>query len=61
MAGKNPNELTDFVSGAGDTPNPLRVVHSEELLAGDKEILIQHGSEVYRLRVTRAGKLILTK
>ena len=39
----------------------IRIIRTEELLAGDTEILIRHGCEVYRLRVTRAGKLILTK
>jgi hemin uptake protein HemP len=38
-----------------------RVVKSEELLAGEKEIVILHNGEEYRLRVTRNGKLILTK
>jgi hemin uptake protein HemP len=37
------------------------VVRSEELLAGQREILIIHDQEVYRLRLTRNGKLILTK
>ncbi|MDA7950864.1 MAG: hemin uptake protein HemP [Pirellulaceae bacterium] len=34
---------------------------SEELLKGSKEIEITHGSETYRLRLTRNGKLILHK
>lgn len=38
-----------------------RCFDSEELLRGQKEILIRHESEVYRLRVTRNGKLILQK
>ncbi len=37
------------------------VVRSEELLDGQREILILHAREVYRLRLTRNGKLILTK
>lgn len=35
--------------------------NSEELLHGLKEVLIQHGNELYRLRLTRQGKLILYK
>ena len=31
------------------------------LFGGRQEILIQHGDQVYRLRITRQGKLILTK
>ncbi|MFQ5731398.1 MAG: hemin uptake protein HemP [Planctomycetaceae bacterium] len=36
-------------------------VTSESLLAGHREILIRHGEAVYRLRLTRNGKLILQK
>jgi hemin uptake protein HemP len=41
-------------------PSP-RVIASEVLLAGQREVLILHGSEVYRLRQTQSGKLILQK
>jgi len=34
---------------------------SEDLLAGTDEALIAHGDQVYRLRRTGTGKLILTK
>ena len=37
------------------------VVLSEHLLKGSREIIIRHGGEAYRLRLTRAGKLILNK
>jgi hemin uptake protein HemP len=37
------------------------VIDSFVLLAGRKEVQIRHGQEVYRLRVTRNGKLILNK
>ncbi|QDT65451.1 hemin uptake protein HemP [Calycomorphotria hydatis] len=36
-------------------------VSSEQLLKGEKELQILHHGEVYRLRVTKAGKLILNK
>lgn len=39
----------------------VAVVRSDELLKGRREILISHCQEVYRLRLTRNGKLILTK
>ncbi len=32
-----------------------------ELFGERKEVLIEHGTELYRLRITRNGKLILTK
>lgn len=38
-----------------------RELASEALLAGRREIVIRHGAEVYRLRLTRQNKLILTK
>jgi len=31
------------------------------LLAGQREVIIEHAGEEYRLRLTRHGKLILTK
>ncbi|CAN7351160.1 hemin uptake protein HemP [Rhizobacter sp. LjRoot28] len=36
-------------------------MRSIDLLAGDDEIEIQHDTQVYRLRRTSLGKLILTK
>jgi len=38
-----------------------RMIHSEALLKGQREILIQHGDRIYRLRHTSNDKLILTK
>lgn len=49
---------------AAEAPDALpgpRVVSSTELLNGAKEIIIRHVGEDYRLRLTRAGKLILNK
>jgi len=37
------------------------VIRSEDLLQGRREIQILHEGEVYRLLVTRNGKLILQK
>ncbi|MFA6178957.1 MAG: hemin uptake protein HemP [Candidatus Methylopumilus sp.] len=34
---------------------------SESLFLGKNELCISHGAEEYRLRITRQGKLILTK
>jgi hemin uptake protein HemP len=34
---------------------------TEELLGEQREVLIRHGADVYRLRITRHGKLILYK
>jgi len=40
---------------------PPRILQAEDLFAGRREIWIQHGDQRYRLRITAAGKLILTK
>lgn len=40
---------------------PLPVHESSELFRAGKEILIRHAGELYRLRLTRQNKLILTK
>ena len=38
-----------------------RTVSSSGLFEGQMELLIEHGEDVYRLRQTSQGKLILTK
>ncbi len=42
-------------------PSDPREVDSHELMQGQREIVIRHGDEAYRLSVTRSGKLILRK
>ena len=37
------------------------VLQSSSLFQGTNEVHIQHGNETYRLRMTKAGKLILQK
>jgi hemin uptake protein HemP len=46
-----------------ETPQPVEppVLDSVQLLGGRKQIAILHGGEIYSLRLTRNGKLILTK
>jgi len=38
-----------------------KVIESTELFMTKNEVLIRHAGEIYRLRVTKNGKLILTK
>jgi hemin uptake protein HemP len=45
-------------SGPHDGP---RLLHSRDLLFGRDEIQIEHEGQLYRLRRTKLGKLILTK
>ena len=42
-------------------PAGVARVRSERLFNGRREIIIEHGTEEYRLRVTGGGKLLLTK
>ena len=43
--------------GAGKVPRLL----ADALFGAARELVIEHGDEEYRLRITQAGKLILTK
>ncbi|WP_437228989.1 hemin uptake protein HemP [Planctomicrobium sp. SH661] len=56
--------------GASNDPGPAqnpeagrgpRSISSTELFQNCREITIQHGEELYRLRLTKSGKLILHK
>lgn len=38
-----------------------RIVESRDLFRGDSEILISHDGTIYRMKITRQGKLILNK
>jgi len=42
-------------------PADARQLDSRSLFGAARELLIQHNGALYRLRLTRAGKLILTK
>lgn len=42
-------------------PGPVRRVRVEDILDGHREVIIQHGEEEYRLRLTSNSKLLLTK
>jgi len=42
-------------------PFGTRQINSQQLLGTTRELLIEHNGEFYRLRETRAKKLILTK
>jgi hemin uptake protein HemP len=54
--------LCDRASDARWTEIPVhRSISSNDLMAGEHVIIISHGQEEYRLRLTASGKLILTK
>lgn len=54
------SEGHDRPASSGDADRPL-VIPSEQVLQGRREVWIQHGDEMYRLRVTSSGKLYLSK
>lgn len=56
----SPSVLPAGASASGGLRQP-RQVRSDALLQGDREVQIIHGDEIYRLSVTRQGKLILHK
>jgi len=39
----------------------VRRLKVSELLAGEREVILEHDGQDYRLRITANGKLILTK
>jgi len=41
--------------------SPPVTIRADHLFQGGQEILISHKAETYRLRITKNGKLILTK
>ena len=45
----------------GQHPCPPDAIQAGLLFQGSQEILIAHNGETYRLRITKNGKLILTK
>ena len=58
---EDPQHETQLIQSQRDATSGLRLIRTEELLRGEPEILIHHAGLIYRLRVTKAGKLILTK
>ncbi len=55
-----PNE-PDAVPVAVPAGQTQRIVESRELFRGGNEILIAHEGAIYRMKITRQGKLILNK
>jgi hemin uptake protein HemP len=46
---------------SGKRTLPSGAIPTDFLFQGGQEVLIRHNGEDYRLRITRNGKLILTK
>jgi hemin uptake protein HemP len=58
---KNSDPADPHDDNVGGNREALRIVRSEDLFAGERVVLIQHGGEQYRLLVTRNDRLILQK
>jgi hemin uptake protein HemP len=56
-----PEQDPQFANPPAKPSDAPRIIQAEELFAGQREVWIQHGDQRYRLRITAAGKLILTK
>ena len=55
--------MTDNLQSKDDDGSlpPVREYNSEELFEDERTIYIRHNEERYLLRITKSGKLILTK
>ena len=55
----NPAQSAAAIDGASSGKKPR--IASGDLFQGNSEVVIVHQNEEYNLRITRNGKLILTK
>jgi hemin uptake protein HemP len=64
-SGDSINDAGGHVENPSATTRTLMMrgnrIDSRELFAAEREIIIAHGEESYRLRLTSQNKLILTK
>jgi|SaaInl8_135m_RNA_FD_contig_21_1397662_length_518_multi_8_in_0_out_0_1 hemin uptake protein HemP len=58
---QNRDEPNQYKTGAVPNRPAVRRTTSSELLGGEKEIIIEHDGQEYRLRITSKNKLILSK
>ncbi len=52
---------TKKTGGESEPPKSIKILSSENLFEGKKEIVITHNNHFYRLLITKSGKLILNK
>jgi hemin uptake protein HemP len=53
-----PERARSAARPSGGKPRRLKV---SDLMGGDREAILEHEGQDYRLRITSSGKLILTK
>ncbi|OAT47221.1 hemin uptake protein HemP [Proteus hauseri] len=58
---KKTDNLTNSLLKREDCSSIIQSINSFELLGENGVVYIQHSGELYQLRQTKAGKLILTK
>jgi hemin uptake protein HemP len=58
---QSPQPVRSRELGGDATEPPPLVVDSAALMGGRRELIIRHGTDSYRLRITASNKLILTK
>lgn len=67
MADDHENECTNHKTDCSDCQPSKQagpsasIIESSALFAGMKQVLISHEGDIYRLRITKNGKLILNK
>ncbi len=54
-------KFDDGIFGKADNDAEPKVYESPQLFGNNKEIQINHKGELYRIRITRNGKLIMNK
>ena len=56
-----PSQFSNSEETKDNESSTIQRTTTDALFAGHKELIIEHGDEKYRLRITSKGKLILTK
>jgi hemin uptake protein HemP len=56
-----PNHVSRPAAAPGQQSSPPGIIPASLLFQGGKEVLIDRNGELYRLSITKNGKLILTK
>ncbi|MGV1755797.1 monooxygenase [Rhizobium sp. AC27/96] len=54
-------EKTPTPPAQSTTAPQVRIVESTDIFRGQTEIMIKHEGVIYRMKITRQGKLILNK
>lgn len=57
----SPTDPTSEVDAGGTLPTAVRMLLSQDLFAGSREVCIAHRGALYRLRITMQNRLILQK